>query len=197
MKQTLNIEQQQTLLAQARASIVYGCKYKAYLAADKNLLKLAAFSQIAASFITLKTKSSMELRGCTGTLTATKSLLLDVIEHAYAAAFQDSRFAPVREDEIDDIHLAISVISPMELLPVSSERELLANLRPNMDGLLIEQAGHRATFLPSVWEQLRDKQSFLRQLKQKAGLSADYWSADLRAYRYTTCYFQEPLEYEP
>ena len=58
-------------------------------------------------------------------------------------------------------------------------------MRPGIDGLILESSGRRGTFLPAVWESLPDAGSFVRQLKLKAGLPPDHWSADTVVYRYT------------
>ena len=70
----------------------------------------------------------------------------------------------------------------------NSEADLLAQLRPNIDGLVLEETAtrQRGTFLPAVWETLPDPATFLAHLKQKAGLPRDYWSDALRVSRYTT-----------
>jgi len=81
------------------------------------------------------------------------------------------------------------VLSPPEPLHFASEEELLAQLRPGEDGLILHFRHHRGTFLPSVWEHLTDPYVFLAQLKQKAGLPLDFWSPELRVERYTTEYF--------
>jgi AMMECR1 domain-containing protein len=67
-----------------------------------------------------------------------------------------------------------------------SEADLIEQLRPGVDGLILSRGGQRGTFLPSVWEELPDPYIFLSQLRHKAGLPLDYWSADLQAERYTT-----------
>jgi hypothetical protein len=74
-------------------------------------------------------------------------------------------------------------------LHFGSEEELLAQLRPGIDGLILQFRSYRATFLPAVWESLPDPYLFLTQLKLKAGLPLDFWSPELRAERYTTEYF--------
>ena len=66
------------------------------------------------------------------------------------------------------------------------EQDLLAQLRPGIDGLIIEDHGRRGTFLPSVWQSLPQREDFLRHLKAKAGLPEQYWSDSIRCYRYTT-----------
>jgi AMMECR1 domain-containing protein len=67
----------------------------------------------------------------------------------------------------------------------AGEADLLAQLRPDKDGLIIEQVGRRATFLPQVWETLPEPARFLAELKRKAGLPADSGDEGLRAWRYT------------
>jgi len=66
---------------------------------------------------------------------------------------------------------------------------LLAELRPGIDGLLLEDGRHRSTFLPKVWEQLPEAREFLGQLLAKAGLPADHWSPSLRVHRYRALTF--------
>ncbi len=138
----------------------------------------------AASFVTLYRHS--QLRGCRGTLEPGRPLSNDVWYNAWSSAFDDPRFDPLGADEWPDIRIGISVLSAMEPLTAASESMLLAALRPGVDGLVIDYDGQRATFLPIVWEQLPDRSAFLGQLKRKAGLAADFWSPELKAWRYTT-----------
>ena len=140
-----------------------------------------------ATFVTLEIDG--QLRGCIGALTAYQPLVQDVADHAYAAAFEDPRFPQLLADELPKLALFISVLSPARPLRFTSEEDLLAQLRPGVDGLILEFRHHRATFLPAVWESLPDPYVFLAQLKQKAGLPLDFWSPELRVERYTTEYF--------
>ncbi|MCH8188960.1 MAG: AMMECR1 domain-containing protein, partial [Proteobacteria bacterium] len=71
-------------------------------------------------------------------------------------------------------------------LAADSEADLLAALRPGVDGLILRRGENRATFLPQVWSQLPEPADFLRHLKKKAGLDAGYWSEDLQFWRYIT-----------
>lgn len=136
-----------------------------------------------ATFVTLHARG--ELRGCIGTLDASRTLVEDVAWNAHAAAFEDPRFAPVTRQELSLVEIHVSVLSPPEPISVGSEPELIARLRRDIDGLVLEEGRRRGTFLPSVWEELPDPADFLRHLKRKAGLPADYWSATLRISRYT------------
>ena len=79
----------------------------------------------------------------------------------------------------------------MEKLAFESQMHLLTLLRPGMDGVVLEYGWQRGTFLPQVWEQLPDPKSFLAHLKQKAGLSADFWSDEIQFFRYTVAKWRE------
>ena len=137
-----------------------------------------------ATFTTLKVDA--ELRGCCGTLEAEHPLATDVTVSAFKAAFRDPRFSPVAETELDVISLEVSVLSPLELFPVTDEGDLLDRLASGTDGLVIIAGARRATFLPKVWEMLPDPRQFLAALKAKCGLPADYWSEQLEFFRYRT-----------
>jgi len=137
-----------------------------------------------ATFVTLEL--DQQLRGCIGTLEARRPLATDVAENAWSAAFQDPRFGPVTFAEAESLEIAISVLSPPQPLPVADEEDLLEQLRPGVDGLVIEGGHRHATFLPSVWESLLDPYVFLSQLRSKAGFPLDYWSEQLTFKRYTT-----------
>lgn len=138
----------------------------------------------SASFVTLHVGT--ELRGCCGTIEPSRPLSEDVWNNAWASAFADPRFPPLTSDEWADTNVQISVLSEPERLVVRSEAELLQVLRPGRDGLILQFGSRRSTFLPAVWEQLPDPARFVRHLKLKAGWPADYWLADMEAWRYTT-----------
>ncbi|HDZ78001.1 MAG TPA: AmmeMemoRadiSam system protein A, partial [Gammaproteobacteria bacterium] len=127
-----------------------------------------------------------QLRGCVGSLTACRSLSEDVAENAFAAAFRDHRFNALTEDELAEIEISISVLSTPELMVFTSEQELLSQLQPGVDGIILTEGGNRGTFLPSVWEHYPQPASFLSHLKMKAGLPADYWSDTMKIERYNT-----------
>lgn len=144
----------------------------------------AALRAPGASFVTLHRQG--DLRGCIGSLEAHRPLVTDVAENAYAAAFRDPRFAPLRAGEFADLELHISVLSAPVEMEFSDEADLLCQLRPGVDGLVLSAEGHRGTFLPSVWASLPLPEQFLAQLMRKAGLPANYRSPELRVQRYTT-----------
>ena len=181
-------DQRRTLLAVARASIEEGLKRGHPLhprPQDFDPLLAAP----GAAFVTLERAG--RLRGCIGSLEARRPLVLDVSENAFAAAFRDPRFPPLSAGELGDLAIRISVLSPAEPLEFRSESDLLAKLRPGVDGLVLEDGDRRGTFLPSVWESLPEPVLFWQQLKQKAGLPPEHWSDSLKVYRYTTESFAE------
>ena len=142
-----------------------------------------------ATFVTLKLDG--RLRGCIGSLQATRSLREDVVDNAVAAAFEDSRFPALAVDEFEGLTVEVSVLSQPEPIECGTETELLARLRPGIDGLVLEYGHHRATYLPQVWESLPKPEAFLRSLKLKARLDGDFWSDEMRFSRYTVEKHQE------
>ena len=139
--------------------------------------------EIGASFVTLKYQG--RLRGCIGSLEARRALVDDVKHNARSAAFLDPRFRPVSLREFDQITVEVSLLSVPAPMTFRDEHDLLAQLRPEIDGLILEYDGHRGTFLPQVWESLPAPSDFFTHLKNKAGLPMDFWSDDLRVARYT------------
>lgn len=140
-------------------------------------------------FVTLKKHGA--LRGCIGQLEAEQPLPTMVTECAAGAAFRDPRFPALQANEVDLVRISISVLSPPQPMVVNDRADLLAQLAPGVDGLVIAEGRHRATFLPSVWEQLPGEVQFLEQLLKKAGLPPDYWSGTLTCSRYSSCNFTE------
>jgi len=179
----LSIEHRQQLKQLAKSSIENGLKQGRSINVDTNDLTEDLTVQ-RATFVTLHKQG--KLRGCIGTLEAHRPLAVDIAENSFAAAFSDPRFPPLQQQELDQISIHLSILSPASEIICRSEAELINQLRPNIDGLILEDGRHRATFLPSVWESLSDPIDFVRQLKLKAGWAADHWSEVIRAYRYTT-----------
>ncbi|MBI1732958.1 MAG: AmmeMemoRadiSam system protein B [Gammaproteobacteria bacterium] len=150
-----------------------------------------ALRQPGASFVTL-TKGG-RLRGCLGSLQAFRPLVLDVAERSHSTAVNDPRFPSVEPAELPALHLEVAALTAPAALSFASADELMAQLQPGVDGLIIEDQGRRATFLPKVWEEIREPPRFFARLLQKAGLPADHWSSGLRAWRYQTRRFGAPL----
>lgn len=139
------------------------------------------YSKKQACFVTLTEYG--ELRGCIGSLGAHQELWKDVIDNAINAGFNDFRFIPLSENELNKIKIEISVLSQPEKLEYKNPDDLLKKLDKKM-GIILKKSGRSATFLPQVWEQISDKKDFLEHLSQKAGLSRNDWkSADFQFYR--------------
>ncbi|MDO9371062.1 MAG: AmmeMemoRadiSam system protein A [Gammaproteobacteria bacterium] len=146
-------------------------------------------SEHGACFVTLTQHD--KLRGCIGTLEAHRPLMEDVRANAMAAAFRDPRFTPLSAPELPHTRIEISLLSQMEPLDFKDESDLRAQLRPHTDGVVLHYGTQRGTFLPQVWQQLPDARDFLRELKQKAGLPADFWAQSIDIYRYTVRKWRE------
>lgn len=180
--------QRRHLLAIARRSIAHGVSTGEPLFIQIDCLP-AALLDLRCSFVTLRRQG--ELRGCTGSMEPCQPLAIDVAEVACRTALADPRFLPVQAAELDEIHIEVSVLSPLEPFPVASESELLACLQPGVDGLVLEYGLHQATFLPKVWSSLRSPRDFVGELKRKAGLPLDFWSEEIVLHRYHTESFAE------
>ena len=115
----------------------------------------------------------------------TRCRVQDVSRNAYSAGFNDPRFSPLTDEEIPGLDISISVLSEPVELQFATESDLLAQMRPGVDGLILQDGAKRGTFLPAVWTTLPEPAAFLSHLKQKAGLPEGYWSAAIRAWRYT------------
>jgi AmmeMemoRadiSam system protein A len=142
-----------------------------------------------ASFVTLK--QGERLRGCIGSLRAHRSLVEDVKHNALGAAFRDPRFPPLSASELDATRVELSLLSALESIVFTDERDALSQLRPRIDGLVFEYGYHQSTFLPQVWEELPDPVEFLAHLKRKAGLPPDFWEREVKLQRYTVSKWSE------
>ncbi|MBS0544453.1 MAG: AmmeMemoRadiSam system protein A [Proteobacteria bacterium] len=149
----------------------------------------ARLRERGATFVTLTMDG--ELRGCIGSLRRQRPLGEDVIVNAVAAASKDPRFPPLSADEFDDVHVEVSLLSEPEFIDFSDEAELLRQLRPHQDGLILFAGCRSATFLPQVWEQLPEPADFLAALKRKAGMPVGRPVDGLMAARYTVEKWEE------
>lgn len=172
MQNNLTHEERQTLLRLAREAMTLRVQ-------GKNLPRLDLASvperlrEEGASFITLTIRG--ELRGCIGALEPHEPLAEDVRVHAVAAALEDPRFAPVSERELSAIQIEVSRLTRPVPLEYTNADDLLSKLKPHVDGVILRDAFHRATFLPQVWEKIPDPVEFLNQLCWKMGVSENAW----------------------
>ena len=142
----------------------------------------AALGEAGATFVTLRRAG--QLRGCIGSVRPVRPLGVDVRANAIAAAFGDPRFPPLAVVEFKEVDVEVSLLTADERIDVVDEDDLVAHLRPGLDGLILQYGQRRATFLPQVWDALPDPRDFLAALKQKAGLPQDFWNSNMNVSRY-------------
>ena len=135
-----------------------------------------------ACFVTIT--QTGRLRGCIGSLQAYRPLLDDVKANAIAAAFRDPRFKPLAASEYNEICIEVSLLSPLTAMTVAGEEDAVTQFQPGVDGVVLQCGDKRGTFLPQVWESLPEARRFLKELKRKAGLATDFWSDEIRLFRY-------------
>jgi AmmeMemoRadiSam system protein B/AmmeMemoRadiSam system protein A len=186
----ISIDNRNMLLSAALRSIRFGMAQ-----GRRPTVRLGTFEReiecVRACFITLQKDG--QLRGCIGSLMPHRPLVEDVVWNAFAAAFEDSRFKPVTSKELNELDLSIAILGVPHDFPVASEADLAAQLRPHVDGLILQQRQKQALFLPHVWEQLPEPMKFIRHLKQKAGIASDEWSDDIQVQRFSTENFGKPV----
>jgi AmmeMemoRadiSam system protein B/AmmeMemoRadiSam system protein A len=180
-KEMLNQRRRGELLRSARAALASRLGSDGGAGRAPDLVAAPLLTQ-AASFVTLT--QAGKLRGCVGSLTAQRALANDVEANAIGAGLHDPRFPPVTGGELSGLALKIAVLSAPQPLRFASEAEALEQLVPGQDGLILNSAGRRGTFLPMVWDALPKPTAFLEGLKAKAGLYRTHWSTDLTLHRF-------------
>jgi AmmeMemoRadiSam system protein A len=168
----LTDEEKTTLLRLARQAIEEAVRGRRPPEADPACLT-PRLRAAGATFVTLTMAG--DLRGCVGALDAYQPLFEDVREHAVGSALQDFRFPPLRADEVDGIRIEISRLTAPAALEYRSAQDLLAKLRPGVDGVILRDGPRRATFLPQVWDKIPDPAAFLDNLCAKMGAAPDLW----------------------
>ncbi|MCD6309939.1 MAG: AmmeMemoRadiSam system protein B [Candidatus Eremiobacteraeota bacterium] len=138
-------------------------------------------------FITLHKGKQKDLRGCIGYIEGLKPLGEAIQDMAVNSSTRDPRFPPVRPEELDDITIEVSLLSP--LMKIENPDEII----PGKHGVVVKKGWHQGLFLPQVWEQLPDKETFMSHLcAGKAGLSPDAWKdKDTELYIFTVEHFEE------
>jgi uncharacterized protein len=172
MSEPLTLEEQKILLRLAREALECGVRRESLPPLDPSALT-ATLVELGASFVTLTVGG--DLRGCVGALEAYQPLVDDVREHAIAAALNDFRFHPVMPEELKGINVEVSRLTAPVPFEYQTPEELLARLRPHVDGVVLRDGARRATFLPQVWDTLPEPARFLDQLCYKMGAAPDLW----------------------
>ena len=169
------------LLDAARASLAFGAGNGRAMRAGLDSGLSPALTAIRASFVTLLIGG--RLKGCGGSVTAARPLLLDVVAGAYKAGFDGT--AAISAEELARANIEISVLSTPRPIRFADDTELARKLRPDVDGLILQDGERRSLFLPSVWQGVRRPEEFVKQLKRKAGLPPDHRSDSLRVFGFT------------
>jgi len=180
----MNQNRKQELLELARKVIEAKFQNKEY---DLEFIS-REFKEKRGVFVTITKKK--ELRGCIGFIQPIKSVYDSVKENALNAAFHDPRFTHLKKEELSQIKIEISILTIPQKLDYKDEKNLLQKLQKSKPGVVLEKSGHQATFLPQVWEEVKEAEEFLRHLSWKAGLGVDEWKSAI-IYTYTVEKFME------
>ncbi|MCP4695045.1 MAG: AmmeMemoRadiSam system protein B [Desulfobacterales bacterium] len=188
-----NEEQGRTLVQLARHTIMEKLGQEPPPAESESLdaaLSDEAFTSRRGTFVTLKIGEA--LRGCIGSLDARDAIRDGVRRNAVNAAFHDPRFPPLTSGEVDRVEIEVSILTDPRPLAFDDAEDLLAKLRPNIDGVILRKGMASATFLPQVWEQLPNTEMFLTHLCMKARLPGDAWRREgMEIQTYQVQYFEE------
>jgi len=168
----LTSQEKETLLKLARQTLELGLRGEK-LPSLSDAAQTPLLQAKGTCFVTLTRYG--QLRGCIGALEPYQPLAEDVREHALAAALDDYRFPNLRHEELGEIKIEISRLTVPVPLEYADAKDLLAKLRPGVDGVVLKDGRRRATFLPQVWEKVPEKEDFLGQLCYKMGDSRDLW----------------------
>ena len=169
------------LMQIAQESLVKAVKHHKHYSPSRSSFPEDLFDK-GAVFVTLHKNG--ELRGCIGNILPTLSVAQGIANNAYAAALEDNRFSPVTEDELPEITFSISLLTNFERINYINEQDVLKQIKSGKDGIVIRDGNRQGVFLPAVWEQLRDKTEFFKQLKIKAGMNPNYWNNGIKVYRF-------------
>ncbi len=179
------------LLKLARQSILHKFKKEHQLEFLKNKVSSWILKANRGTFVTLHKNN--KLRGCIGNIDPVKDIFTGIEDNAKHAAFSDNRFTPLSFEELEETKIEISILTQPEIIDYSDYQDLIAKLKPGVDGVIIQKGSRSATFLPQVWEQLKSPETFLTHLCTKAGLLPDAWQTrDLEVLVYQVQLFEEP-----
>ena len=187
----LNAAARNSLLQAARLSLEFAAAHGRPIKPQYGDDVAPGLMAMRASFITVELDG--KLRGCIGSVIPHNRLLPDVVTNAYKAGFGDPRFQPMTAEEVARADISVSILSHTRAMRFTDEADLVRQVRPDEDGLILRDGKHQGLFLPSVWRGLPKAADFVRHLKAKAGLPMDHWSNTLRVFRYTTESFGAPV----
>lgn len=157
---------------------------------DIRQYKIPEFDVKRGLFVTLM--KNEKLRGCIGRIEPTDSIYQQVIHLAVSAALEDHRFQPVQASELSQLVIELSLLTVPEVIKGLNNTEKMSQIRPFVDGVILESGQHRSTFLPQVWDSINDRDKFISELCRKAGLKANHWQKEpLEFLSYQVEHFQE------
>jgi hypothetical protein len=134
-----------------------------------------------------------DLRGCIGFPYPTHTLVRAVVEAAVESATGDPRFPPMKSRELEQVVFEVSVLTPPQLVAVTSPKEYPSRIEVGVDGLIVENGLYKGLLLPQVpveWEW--DSEEFLCQCCLKAGLPPDCWVINgTKIYKFTSIIAKE------
>ena len=177
-KEVFTVTDGKELIQFARDNIKYYLKNREEMMIPEVLKE--KFKENYGAFVTLNTYNvkGNPLRGCIGYIEP-KFALYDVIHKvSISSATEDTRFSPVSIDEMDNITIEISILTPPKILEVSSPNEYLEKIVIGRDGLIVERGMKRGLLLPQVpidHDRNWDVETFLNHTCSKAWLSSDAW----------------------
>ena len=182
---------QEILIALAKAAILVALNQPEHFDLEAALKQYPQLKEKGASFLTLTTEPNEQLRGCIGSLEAYQPLYKDIISNAQSAAMRDPRFNALTPEELDRIKIEVSLLSPPQKVSYEDIADLKSKITPYEDGIVLKLGGHQATYLPQVWEQLPQFESFFSSLCQKAGLNGNCLSQHPEISRYHVKKYKE------
>lgn len=160
---------QSLLLQIVRESITEVFEAQHTIDKEKLLNDYPVLNEPVASFVSIYLGD--ELRGTHGSIFPSRSLLDDIIHNAKAAAFEDPRFSALKTSEYLYATIELSLLTPPTQLQYTTTAEIKAQVRPQTDGMIISLGEKESAFLPQIWSQLEDFDTFFSQLIKEADIS--------------------------
>ncbi|ABZ75523.1 AMMECR1 domain protein [Shewanella halifaxensis HAW-EB4] len=136
-----------------------------------------------------------ELKGCIGHIESDRPITELLPALATSSAFNDRRFPPLVESQLNSLRIELSLLSEMQGVEVNEQAELQRYLKGNSLGLVLSEGDRRAVFLPQVWQQLPEPKEFIEALKAKGGWDRDYWSSNMKVEVFSVTHFSEKQQY--
>ncbi|MCL5037345.1 MAG: AmmeMemoRadiSam system protein B [Chloroflexi bacterium] len=184
---TLTGQEKKAMLSIARQTLDEFIKEGNVPKIDFKKLNMPVLEERRGLFVTLHKGKNKDLRGCIGYIEAIKPVGEAIQDMAVNASTKDPRFRPVSPGELKDIKIEISLLSPLKRITNPDD------IIPFKNGVVVKQGWHQGLFLPQVWEQIPDKNTFMEHLcAGKAGLAPDAWKdKKTELYVFTVEHFEE------